>query len=263
MKAFNKDLTFVVCAYLNSPYLEECIKSCIQQKISAKVILYTSTPSQYIENLVNKYDLPYYIGKTKGIGANWNEALGCADTEYAVLAQHDDIYLPNYVEEMQKFMNSKSDPIILIPDYEEFKNGEVVNPRTLNLRIKTKMLWSLKKFPQSKWLRNRILSFGNPICCPAVCYNMKKLNSEGFKFDESMVAALDWEAWYRMAKIKGSFCFIDKRLIWHGINEESVTTETIANNIRTREDLLMFEKYWPKFIAKFLLKFYVKSQETN
>lgn len=263
LKTFNKDLTFVICAYRKSPYLEECIRSCIHQNVQAKVILYTSTPNKYIENLVNKYNLSYYIGRTKGIGANWNEALGLVKTKYAVLAHHDDIYLPNYVEELQKFMNRESNPIIFISDYEEFKDGKVVNPRTVNLKIKTRMLWPLQRFSRSKWLRKRIFSFGSPICCPAVCYNLEKLNVWGFKFNEEMKVSLDWEAWYRMAEMDGSFCFINKALVWHCIHQESATTETIADNTRTREDLLMFEKYWPKFIARFLMRFYVKSQETN
>lgn len=29
------------------------------------------------------------------------------------------------------------------------------------------------------------------------------------------------------------------------------------------EDQLMFEKFWPKAVAKFILKFYATSQQTN
>ena len=49
----------------------------------------------------------------------------------------------------------------------------------------------------------------------------------------------------------------------HRIHEESETSNLIGNNVRLEEDLIMFEKYWPKSIAKFIMKFYSKATKTN
>ena len=49
--------TFVVLAYKESSYLEECIKSVLNQKYPSKVVIATSTPNQYIENIADKYSL--------------------------------------------------------------------------------------------------------------------------------------------------------------------------------------------------------------
>ncbi len=51
--------------------------------------------------------------------------------------------------------------------------------------------------------------------------------------------------------------------MYHRIHEESETTNSIENNIRTKEDYEMYLLFWPTFIAKFLLRYYVKSQDTN
>ncbi|HGA1412943.1 TPA: glycosyltransferase family 2 protein, partial [Streptococcus suis] len=75
--------------------------------------------------------------------------------------------------------------------------------------------------------------------------------------------SLDWFAWYQIAQKNGSFTFVDESLMYHRIHEESETTNSIENNIRTQEDYEMYLLFWPKFIAKFLLSYYVKSQETN
>ena len=46
-----KNHTFVICAYKESPYLEECIQSLMNQRIKSNVIITTSTPNVYIERL--------------------------------------------------------------------------------------------------------------------------------------------------------------------------------------------------------------------
>ena len=51
----NKLHTFVVLAYKESKYLEDCIKSVLNQKYESKVVVATSTPNKYIEKLANRY----------------------------------------------------------------------------------------------------------------------------------------------------------------------------------------------------------------
>ena len=43
----------------------------------------------------------------------------------------------------------------------------------------------------------------------------------------------------------------------------SVNTAIINEGIRTKEDLIMFKKFWPSFIAKIINKFYSKSEKNN
>ena len=55
-----KDHTFAVCAYQESPYLEECIKSLKKQTIKSNILIATSTPNDYIKGISDKYTIPYY-----------------------------------------------------------------------------------------------------------------------------------------------------------------------------------------------------------
>lgn len=64
-------------------------------------------------------------------------------------------------------------------------------------------------------------------------------------------------------KKSGKFTFIKKPLMGHRVHEDSTTTEIINGRIRTKEDLIMFQKFWPNFIAKFINKFYVKAEDSN
>ena len=68
-----KNHTFVICAYKESPFLEECILSLKNQSIESYIIMITSTPSLYISQLAEKYEIPLYINKgEKGIVQDWN-----------------------------------------------------------------------------------------------------------------------------------------------------------------------------------------------
>ena len=123
----------------------------------------------------------------------------------------------------------------------------------LSLRIK-----SLSGF---KFIKRSALRFGNAISCPAVTFVTKNTPKDKFKSD--MKCDIDWYAWEKLSKLKGNFIFIPKKIMGHRIHEESTTTEIINNNIRTKEDLEMFKKFWPNIIAKVINKFYSKSENNN
>ncbi len=67
--------TFVICAYGDSKYLEECIHSLKQQTLQSQLILYTSTPSEYIEQICQKNAIVMHTAQGGGIGKDWNLAL--------------------------------------------------------------------------------------------------------------------------------------------------------------------------------------------
>lgn len=260
MKIDYPDHTFVICAYKESNFLEDCIKSLTNQEKSSNVILYTSTPNDYIKKLCTKYNLLMYTKDGGGIGKDWNNSLSFVKTRYATIAHQDDYYEKDYLKRVMEQFEKNPEALIVYPDYSEWKDGTRI-PANKNLKIKTFMLKTMSIFPKWKFWRNRIMAFGNPICCPAVSYNLERIKD--FRFDESMRVSLDWLAWYNISQYQGSFRFIPEKLMYHRIHDESETSNTIADNTRTNEDILMFRKFWPSWIANFLIKFYIKSQETN
>lgn len=256
-----KNHTFVVCAYKKSPFLEECIKSLLNQNIKSNIIMTTSTPNEYIEGLSQKYDIPLFINKGEtGIGQDWNFGISNTKTDYVTVAHQDDVYNPNYLEEIVKFLNKGKDFVIAFSDYREIKNGKII-PLTLNLKIKKILLSPLKVFKKSKFIKRRVLALGSSICCPSVTVNTKITGKMPYK--TVLKCDLDWDTWYEMAKYKENFLYINKELMQHRIHEESETSNLIENNIRLEEDLIMLNKFWPKPIAKFIMYFYGKAIKTN
>lgn len=256
-----KNHTFIICAYKESKYLEECVKSIINQNVKSNIIMTTSTPNTYIDNISKKYGIELFVNNgEKGIGQDWNFGVNKAKTDYITIIHQDDIYKENYLEEIVKYLEKEKDFVIAFSDYREIKNGKEIK-LTNNLKIKKFLLFPLKFFRKSKFIKRRSLSLGCSICCPSVTIN-KRITGEN-PYKTKLKCDLDWDTWYEMTKYKGNFLYINKELMYHRIHEESETSNLIENNIRLEEDLEMLKKFWPNSIAKLLMKFYGNAIKTN
>ena len=122
-----KDHTFVICAYKESKYLEECVESLEKQTVKSNIIIITSTPNNYIKNIAEKHNIPLYINKgEKGIGQDWNFGVSNTKTKYVTIAHQDDIYSENYLEEIINRLEKDSEFIIAFGNYKEIKNGQKI-----------------------------------------------------------------------------------------------------------------------------------------
>ncbi|MCR5607504.1 MAG: glycosyltransferase family 2 protein [Lachnospiraceae bacterium] len=261
MSNFNH--TFVICAYKESPYLEECILSLKQQVKKTNIIMVTSTPNDLISSMSEKYDIPLFVNEGQGgITQDWNFGLSKIETEYATIAHQDDIYDRKYVMEIAKLTKKSKKPLILFADYGELRNGQKVNSNT-NLKIKRILLFMLRFriFWPSIFVRRRSLSLGCGIACPSVTFSLKNLKQPIFEHGYRSVE--DWQAWERISKFKGEFVYCPKILMYHRIHEESETSKIIEDNQRSSEEYDMFIKFWPKPIAKLINNFYKAGQKSN
>ncbi|WP_022761026.1 glycosyltransferase family A protein [Butyrivibrio sp. AD3002] len=261
-----KDHTFTICAYGKSEYIEECIKSVTTQNVRTNVIICTSTPSEYLDLLAKKYDIPLFINEERkynsDIATDWNFAISCAKTRLVTIAHQDDLYKPDFAKEVLIHLNGTSRPLIAYTDYAELRNGkEVSNIRNLNIKrimlfpLRPRFMWS------SKFMRRRSLSFGSAICCPSVTYVPENLPKQ--LFIPGYKGGIDWQAWERFSKLDGEFVFVNSIQMVHRIHDDSETTALINGNTRTEEDFAMFCKFWPKPIARLIEHFYKKGEASN
>ncbi len=259
----NKDHMFVLCAYKENPHLENSIKSLLGQTVKTKIAVSTSTPNDYIKNICDKYNLPLFINNGKaGIGYDWNYAYNQANTKLVTIAHQDDIYEPEYIRNILHYANKREDAIIIYTDYCELRNGVKTITNKL-LKIKRIMNWplSLPFFYRSRFVRRRILSFGCPICCPAV--TIVKMNAGDTVYDSEFKNSCDYRTWVRLSKNKGSYIYINKKLFNHRIYAESTTTQNLNDNIRAKEDFKILCEFWPKPIAKMINSVYCTSEKSN
>ncbi len=258
----DKDLhTFVICAYKESRYLEECVKSVKNQSLKTNIIMTTSTPNQYIENIANKYNIKLYIREGKSdICDDWNFGYNICKTNLVTVAHQDDVYEPDYAEKIVDEYKKYPDAIMLYTGYHTLKNDEKCFDR--NNKIKRLLLIPMQSrfLSKFKFWKKLSLAFGNTITCPSVTYN-KSIISDTV-FTSNLKFALDWDTFYKFAKQKGRFIYIPKTLISYRVHSEATTNDFIVNNKRQADDIEMFNKIWPKFITKFIMIFYVKAYDT-
>jgi glycosyltransferase involved in cell wall biosynthesis len=284
--------TFVVMAYKDSPYLGECLESLKKQAKQmnktcekaqtvqldlvqsdtgqsnrdgqSEIVIATSTPSKYIYNLASKYCVEVKVCQAgKGIAADWNFGLHCAKTKYVTLIHQDDIYMLDYARFCLQAAEKYPDSIITFTDYYELvdgkdrKNSPVLLVKKLIMTVFLTFTRSLK----SRFWRKLLISVSSPICMPSVMYNIEIL--EDFEFSDDFSINMDWDAWYRMLEIKGRFVRVPKVLMKHRIHAESETSNGLRANKRQAEDLIMFKRFWPSWLARLIAKFYAISYKSN
>lgn len=263
MQYKGSDHTLVICAYKESPFLEECIVSLKKQNIQSHIILVTSTPNSLIQSLTDEYEIPFYINtKEKGITQDWNFGMECARTSLVTIAHQDDTYEPQYVETMLREVNRAKQPLIFFSNYGELREGKKVDENKL-LKVKRLMLKPLEvsAFWNSIFVRRRILSLGAPICCPSVTYAKNNLKLPVFQ--AGFRSCEDWEAWEKLSREKGSFVYSKEILMHHRIHAGSETSIILGDSARKAEDYQMFCKFWPEFLAKILVRIYSTSEKSN
>ena len=255
--------TFVVLAYKESKDLEGCVKSVINQEYKSDVVIATSTPNNYIDKIAKKYNLKVIINsEKKGIAYDFNFAVNCVDSILVTIAHQDDIYEKNYSKEIVEAYKKNKNSSIIFSDYYELrgKNKIYTNP---NLKIKRILLFPLKfkALGKFKFWRRFVLKYGNAISCPAVTFVKENIPNDVFICN--LTCNVDWFTWEMLSKLNKSFVFVSKKLMGHRISESTTTSSIINSGVRTKEDLYMFNKFWPEFIAKFINKFYKKAEKSN
>ncbi len=259
--------TFAICAYKESPYLEDCIKSVKAQTKKSYIIMVTSTPNDHISSLAEKYKIPLFVRDgASDIAQDWNFAYDKAKTELVTITHQDDIYLPEFCEKTVNRLNQAAKPLIAFTGYGERRHKantykDVYSNKLLNIKKFLLFPMLIKAFENSIFIRRRVLSFGSSICCPSVTY--VKTNLPKHVFVSGYICDLDWQAWEMLSKRKGAFCYISKPLMLHRIHEQSTTSFMINGTGRKAEDFEMFCKFWPKPIAKFIEMFYKDSEKQN
>lgn len=252
--------TFAILAYGDSPFLPECIESVLSQSVKSEIILTTSTPSSYIMETAKKFGIEVKVNDApSGIATDWSFAAEQCKTPFFTLAHQDDIYLPEYTE---KLLPRMSDAVIGFTDYGELREDEAVEKNRL-MAVKRILLFPIRirKRCKSKFLKKSLLRLGNPICCPSVMYHNKYLPKP--LFDAAYSNNLDWDAWLRAAEGDGEFVYANEKLMLHRVHKDSETTKQIENSGRAQEDLKMFLRLWPKFIAKIIFRFYQSGYRSN
>jgi hypothetical protein len=250
--------TFAIPVYRAAPNLSALIESLRAQAPNrSEILLATSTPSAELDVFAKHHALPLHINSQRiDIASDWNYALTAAQTELVTLAHQDDYFASSYVARLSGALGSHPAALLGFCDYSEHTSFGA-RPDNINLRIKYALRqWSfgMRECITETREKERLQSFGNPICCPSVMLNRAALPD--FRFPGGFQTNLDWMAWLELARRPGGFVYVSERLVSKGIHAGSETTATIANRAREREDRVLFNALWPRPVAAALAALY-------
>lgn len=250
--------TFVVCAYGESPYIEECIESLKNQTVRSKIILASPYSSEFVNRLSEKYGLELFIRNGEAnIKEDWNYGFNRAKTKYVTIAHQDDYYCSEYTEKLISKMEKAQKPVIGITDYLPLKGGSTEKDLNCKLRRFLRSPLKLGGLNKKRFVKRAILAFGNSICCPTVTYNKELLGED--VFTSPLQYSIDWDTFYLLADVQGSYEYVDEPLAYYRIHDGATSKEFITNHKRIKDDIYMFNKFWPQFIVKLLMCVYKKA----
>ncbi|MFH1379292.1 MAG: glycosyltransferase [bacterium] len=244
--------SFAVVAYKDSPYLEECLKSLQRQSYQSSIMVFTSTPSSYIESMCNNLNVRMEINPHRAsIAEDWSFAFNRSSTKYVTLAHQDDIYMPEYAQICMNSMNeSKKKVLLIFTNYREILDNSMVRALSPALFVKRILLNTASMFGSgfnSIFTKKMLLSLGNMVSCPTVMYN-KELIGE-FNFSSAYSYNLDWDAWLRFSDMDGAYRYIKRPVVSHRIHSSSETNAHIMSENRRKEEKDIFRRIWPYPIA--------------
>ena len=246
--------SFAICAYKESPYLEEAIKSIVNQTVKTNVIMASSTRNKYIENLAKKYNIKlYYRDGKSDIQDDWNFAVSKTKTELVTVAHQDDVYGKYYVENILSNYTGKES--LIFTDNYYYIDGKNCNNKNLVIKKILRIPLRIPILNRFRCVRKFTLKFGSTIQCPAATYNRNIIKGDIFTSDLKM--CLDWDTFLKIYNMKALVRYIPLKLMSYRISDESTSKQNIVNNIRYKEDTIMFSKMWPKWIAKIIMKRYI------
>lgn len=259
------DHSFVVCAYRENPYISGTIQSLMNQTVRGNIVLSTSTPSKYLEDVCSEFGIEMVVNPHPHLaGDDWNYGYDSAGTKLVTMAHQDDYYDPSFLERTIAALNKydESESLLSFTDYFELRNDQRVYDNSL-LKIKRIMNSPLSSgsLNNSVFLKKRILSFGDSICCPAV--TLVKNNVGPSPFDTTFKNSCDYKTWVDLAMVKGRFVYIPEPLVGHRIYAESATSLNLGEDIRKGEDFEILSSLWPKPIAKAVNRVYALSENSN
>jgi hypothetical protein len=211
-----------------------------------------------------RYALPLHINPQRvDIANDWNFALAAARTEFVTLAHQDDLFAPTYVAQLADALHRNPGALLAFCDYLEHTP---FGARPTNINLWVKRALRRRAFGARECLTEprdkvRLLSLGNPICCPSVMLNRPMLGH--FRFPDGFQTNLDWMAWFELARRPGGFIYLRERLVSKGVHAGSETTATIASRAREREDRALFDALWPRPVAATLATLYRLGYRAN
>jgi glycosyltransferase involved in cell wall biosynthesis len=241
---------FVVPAFGRPRWLERCLDSLQRQSRASEILVTTSTPNALVASVCSQRAIPLIVNPVSGgIASDWNFALERGGSDWVTLAHQDDWYSIDYTQSILDLAAKNVNTVLAFTaatEIVEGSSGRLINPLVKRAICDAVFLGAASI--ASGFRKRLLLSFGNPIPCPAVALNRRLLPQ--FKFRSGWHSNLDWIAWLELSSQPGEFGYVRRPLVHRTLHPDGATKLGLTH--RTREDGLILAMLWPRPISTIL-----------
>jgi glycosyltransferase involved in cell wall biosynthesis len=174
------------------------------------------------DSRIRIFDKPH-----SGVSSARNLGINNSRFDYIALLDGDDLWKPNYLEEMYNTILSRPDDLFFASNFQFIKNGKIVNPK-LKIAIKeneSAYLDYYTSFYDSKY---------SPIFTSAVIFHKRLFNKS--KFRENIKSGQDLFLWIQFSLIC-KFVFLNKKLVYYN---HDVDSSRAIGKLYTKESSYIF-----------------------
>ena len=239
---------FAVCAYGESPYLEECLRSLRQQSVKSSIVLCTSTPGAFLREIAQTYDIPLYIREGESsLLADWEFAAETAAREtgarLVTIAHQDDRYHRDYTKALLHAARLYPDLSLFCTRYRTIDaEGAVTDGMAERVKRILRLPLRLHGIADRTFIKRLVLRFGNGIGCPTCTYNLDVTALPLFRQNDQFV--IDWDTLWRMSGEPGRFVCVEKEMLDYRVHAGAATKRNMENHNREKEETEMFRRIW-------------------
>ena len=225
-------ISVIMPVYNTKPtYLKDAVESILNQTYEDFnfFILNDSPQNSTIKNIVKNYNdkrIRYYENTSnQGIARSYNYLLSLANTKYIALMNHDDISLPDRLEQQFNYLEKNLNIGLVGTAYKKF--GEINRFKNIYPPTNDKQIRSL-------------LFFKSPIHHPTIMMRKNILSLHKIRYDEKYISLNDRKLFYDICKYT-KLANIDKVLYKYRFHKDM--TSKIQKK-RISDEQQYFHKFW-------------------
>jgi len=210
-KKKNIFFSIIVCCYNSEKYLNETIKSVINQKYKFwEIILINDGSIDSTEKIALNYknrNFPIIYHKNKnnlGFSKSRNIAVKLANYDWIVINDHDDIMMKDKLEKQSKLIQNNVDYKFFFGDAYFYENN--IKTNTVFKKFESRFNFNINRLSFSKKeLTNNLLRYGCFILSSTVVFN-KECYSTVSGFNEKLKYNVDYDFYLKLSNKYNFYC---------------------------------------------------------
>ena len=210
-KQKNIFFSIIVCCYNSGKYLNETIKSVINQKYKFwEIILINDGSIDSTEKIALNYKnrnfpIIYHQNKNNlGFSKSRNIAVKLANYDWIVINDHDDIMMKDKLEKQSKLIQNNADYKLFFGDAYFYENN--IKTNTVFKNFESRFNFNINRLSFSKnELTNDLLRYGCFILSSTVVFN-KECHSTVSGFNEKLKYNVDYDFYLKLSNKYNFYC---------------------------------------------------------